>query len=211
MKPEKNTRNKAATDAAKEAQDSDLDALEAMAGQLDAATVCQPEDTFEDQMAQAEVQTVENELTEALVTANAKVEEYLTLAQRVQADFDNYRRRNQNVRGEAFEDGARAFVTTLLPVLDNLERAIGAAGDTADKALKEGVEMVQRQMLDAFTKRGVTSIERKGEKFDPNLENAVMQGNPEDGEPGTVCEVLQKGYQMGSCVLRHAMVKVVPD
>ena len=211
MKPEKNTRNKAATDAAKEAQDSDLDALEAMAGQLDAATVCQPEDTFEDQMAQAEVQTVENELTEALVTANAKVEEYLTLAQRVQADFDNYRRRNQNVRGEAFEDGARAFVTTLLPVLDNLERAIGAAGDTADNALKEGVEMVQRQMLDAFTKRGVTSIERKGEKFDPNLENAVMQGAPEDGEPGSVCEVFQKGYQMGATVLRHAMVKVVPE
>ena len=71
--------------------------------------------------------------------------------------------------------------------------------------------MVQRQLADAFTKRGVTPIDRKGEKFDPSLENAVMQGSPDDGEAGTVCEVFQKGYQMGGMVLRHAMVKVVPE
>ena len=65
--------------------------------------------------------------------------------------------------------------------------------------------------MEVIVKRGVTPIDRKGEPFDPNLENAVMQGSPEDGEPGTVCEVFQKGYQMGGTVLRHAMVKVVPD
>lgn len=193
------------------AQDERQEAVDALAGELDAATACATEDDFDAVKAEAEAQTVANELADALAAANAKAEEYLTLAQRVQADFDNYRRRNQNVRSEAFEDGARAFITTLLPVLDNLERAINAADETADKALREGVEMVRRQLAEVVVKRGVTVIDRKGEKFDPNLENAVMQGVPEDGEPGTVCEVLQKGYQMNGYVLRHAMVKVVPQ
>lgn len=148
---------------------------------------------------------------EELAAAIAKQEEYLNMAQRVQADFENFRRRNQNVRKEAFDDGARAFATTLLPVLDNLERAITAAQNSPDESLKSGVEMVYRQLVEAFEKRGITAIDRKGEKFDPNLENAVMQGAPEDGEPGTVCEVFQKGYQLEGMVLRHAMVKVVPE
>ncbi len=147
----------------------------------------------------------------ALAESNGKADEYLNLAQRVQADFDNFRRRNQNVRGEAFEDGARSIVVLLLPVLDNMERAMEAAKASEDKALKEGMEMVSRQLREVFKKRGVTPIERLGEKFDPNLENAIMNGAPEDGEAGTVCEVLQKGYRMGDTVLRHAMVKVVPE
>ena len=147
--------------------------------------------------------TAAAEAAEALAAAIAKQEEYLAMAQR----------RNQNVRKEAFDDGARAFATTLLPVIDNLERAITAAGKNAGEgdSLKSGVEMVLRQMCEAFEKRGITPISRQGEKFDPNLENAVMQGAPEDGEPGTVCEVLLKGYQMEGTVLRHAMVKVVPE
>ena len=168
--------------------------------------------------AEAEVQ--ENEIQqeaqetvtpEMLAEALAQKEEYLNLAQRVQADFDNFRRRNQNVRKEAFDEGARAFATTLLPVIDNMERAIAAAQQSTDESLRSGVEMVCRQMVEAFEKRGITAIDRKGEKFDPNLENAVMQGTEEDGEPGTVCEVFQKGYQMEGMVLRHAMVKVVPE
>ena len=153
----------------------------------------------------------ETNLADELAAAVAKQEEYLNMAQRVQADFDNFRRRNQNVRKEAFDEGARAFATTLLPVIDNLERAIAAAQNSTDESLHSGVEMVYRQLCEAFEKRGITTIDRKGEKFDPNLENAVMQGAPEDGEPGTVCEVFQKGYQMEGMVLRHAMVKVVPE
>lgn len=148
---------------------------------------------------------------EELAAAIAKQEEYLNMAQRVQADFDNFRRRNQNVRKEAFDEGACAFAATLLPVIDNMERAIAAARNSADESLLSGVEMVYRQLCEAFEKRGITAIDRKGEKFDPNLENAVMQGAPEDGEPGTVCEVFQKGYQMEGKVLRHSMVKVVPE
>ena len=148
---------------------------------------------------------------EELAAAVAKQEEYLNMAQRVQADFENFRRRNQNVRKEAFDEGARAFATTLLPVIDNMERAVAAAQNSSDESLRSGVEMVYRQLCEAFEKRGITTIDREGEKFDPNLENAVMQGTPEDGEPGTVCEVFQKGYQLEGMILRHAMVKVVPE
>lgn len=160
----------------------------------------------------AEKAADENEkLLEDLAAAVAKQEEYLNMAQRVQADFDNFRRRNQNVRKEAYDEGARAFATTLLPVIDNLERAIAAAENSADESLRSGVEMVCRQLCECFEKRGITPIDRLGEVFDPSLENAVMQGAPEDGEPGTVCAVFQKGYQMDGMVLRHAMVKVVPE
>ncbi len=214
MKPERDKKKKPETPEKTKPEtgsDADREAIEAMAGSLEDATACQLDDSFEAERAEAEAQTVANELADALAAANARSDEYLNLAQRVQADFDNYRRRNQNTRAEAFEDGARTFAATLLPVLDNLERAVGVASETTDSALKEGVEMVLRQLREAFEKRGLTAIDRKGEKFDPGLENAVMQGAPEDGEPGTVCEVFQKGYQMGGCVLRHAMVKVVPE
>lgn len=214
MQPEKDKRNPAAqAEEPAKTVDSEAEAVETLTDELEDATACEMpgEQQAQAERAKAAAETAAHEWADALVAANAKADEYLNLAQHVQADFDNYRRRNQNTRADAYEDGARAFITTLLPVLDNLERAIGAADDSADKSLRDGVVMVHRQLAEALTKRGVTPIDRKGEKFDPNLENAVMQGVPEDGEPGTVCDVLQKGYQMGGCVLRHAMVKVVPD
>ncbi len=146
---------------------------------------------------------------EALAAAEAKAEEYLNLAQRVQADFDNYRKRTKATRAEAFEDGAREFIKQLLPVVDNLERAI--AQETGDETLMTGVKLVYKQLMEALQKRGVTVIDRPGQPFDPALENAVMQGTADEGEPGTVCAVLQKGYKMGDTVLRHAMVKVVAE
>ena len=157
----------------------------------------------------AAVQTEIDDLQKQLEAAKKQSDEYLNMAQRVQADFDNYRKRTKATRAEAFEDGAREFIKQLLPVVDNLERAI--AQESADEALMTGVTLVYRQMMDALEKRGVSEINRAGEKFDPNLENAVMQGDSSEGEPGTVCIVLQKGYKMGEYVLRHAMVKVVAE
>jgi molecular chaperone GrpE len=153
----------------------------------------------------------EDPAQKALDEANAKATEYLQLAQRVQADFENFRRRNETVRADAYADGRKDVATVMLPVLDNLERAVEAAAGSQDEALKNGVEMVLKQMTDAYGKLDVKPIDRLGEKFDPNLENAILQGNEEDGEPGTVCQVLQKGYMIGDKVLRHAMVKVVPE
>ncbi len=149
------------------------------------------------------------DLKPLLEASRQKAEEYLNLAQRVQADFDNYRKRNQSVRADAFEEGAREVIISLLPVIDNLERALQS--ETADDKLHTGVEMVLKQLNDLLEKRGVTTIARVGEPFDPNLENAVLQGTPDEGEKGTVCQVLQKGYKLGSYVLRTAMVKVVPE
>ena len=149
------------------------------------------------------------DLKPLLEASRQKAEEYLNLAQRVQADFDNFRKRNQSVRADAYEEGGRDVIASLLPVIDNLERAVGI--ETTDDKLHTGVEMVLKQLNDLMEKRGVTVIDRQGEPFDPNLENAVIQGTPEDGEKGTVCQVLQKGYKMGNYVLRTAMVKVVPE
>ena len=150
-------------------------------------------------------------LQQALEDANAKANEYLAIAQRVQADFENYRRRNESIRTDAYADGRKDTAALMLPVLDNLERAVAAASESTDEALKNGVEMVLKQMTDVYGKLDVKPIDRLGEKFDPNLENAIMQGTEDEGEPGTVCQVLQKGYLIGDKVLRHAMVKVVPE
>ena len=143
-----------------------------------------------------------------LEKAKAQSDEYLDLAQRKQAEFANYRRRTEGIRAEAFDDGRREAVGQLLPIVDNLERALAAAGEE-ENALKSGVEMVLRQTRDALTKMGVEEIDPQGQPFDAELMNAVMQGTAEEGEPGTVCMVLQKGYKLGERVIRHAMVKVV--
>ena len=172
-----------------------------------------PEEASGDETETAEEAPVQDEdaLKKELEAANAKTAEYLAMAQRVQADFENYRKRNESVRADAFADGRRDVAAAMLPVLDNLERAVDAAADSADEALKNGMELVLKQMTDIYQKLDVTPIDRKGERFDPNLENAVLQGTAEEGEPGTVCQVLQKGYRMGDRVLRHAMVKVVAE
>ena len=165
----------------------------------------------EEAAAEAEQAPEENPLQKELDDANAKVSEYLAMAQRVQADFENYRKRNETVRADAYAEGRKDVAAMMLPVLDNLERASEAAAGCHDEALKNGIELVLRQMTEMYQKLEVTPIDRLGEMFDPNLENAVLQGTAEEGEPGTVCQVLQKGYRMKDRVLRHAMVKVVPE
>ena len=167
-----------------------------------------PEEEISEQpVPEEETNFMQKELDEA----NAKAAEYLALAQRIQADFENFRKRNESIRADAYADGRKDTAALMLPVLDNLERAVDAAAGSPDEALKNGVEMVLKQMTDAYGKMDVKPIDRLGERFDPNLENAIMQGTAEDGEPGTVCQVLQKGYMIGDKVLRHSMVKVVPE
>lgn len=187
-----------------------------------------PEENPQEMMPEEEKQPAEDEIPETeagepeeeaapekekteLEAAEEKVAEYLAMAQRVQADFENFRRRNESVRSDSFAEGKRDVAAAMLPVLDNLERAAAAAEKSPDEALKNGVSLVLKQMNDVYQKLSVTPINRLGEKFDPNLENAVLQGTEDEGEPGTVCQVLQKGYMMGDRVLRHAMVKVVPE
>ena len=169
------------------------------------------EETLNTETNEAEKEEQPDPARQALDEANAKAAEYLALAQRVQADFENFRRRNESVRADAYADGRKDTAAMMLPVLDNLERAVEAAAGSPDEALRNGVEMVLKQMTDDYGKLEVKPINRLGEKLDPNLENAILQGSEDEGEPGTVCQVLQKGYMIGDKVLRHAMVKVVPE
>lgn len=169
------------------------------------------EETRMEQEAAQEAQTPELDaaaLAAELEKTKAQCDEYLDLAQRKQAEFANYRRRTEGVRQEAFDDGRRDAIDKLLPVIDNIERALSAAGEE-ESGLKTGVEMVLRQTKETFAKMGVEEIDPLGQPFDAELHNAVMQGSAEEGEPGTVCMVLQKGYRLGGRVIRHAMVKVV--
>ena len=148
----------------------------------------------------------EEDLKAQLQRAQAQCDEYLNLAQRVQADFENYRRRNVAASTEAYDNGRFTIIEQILPVVDNLERAQDAM---RDEVMREGVALVLRQLLSLMEKWGVEVIDRCGEPFDPSLEHAVMQGGAEEGEPNCVCGVLQKGYRIGSRVLRYAMDKVV--
>lgn len=134
-------------------------------------------------------------------------QEYFDALLRERADFDNYKKRNAVAVSKAYADGKGDAAASLLPVLDNLDRALSVA---EDGPLKEGVLLVQRQMIDVFKSMGIEEIEAEGKEFDPNFHNAVMQAPADEGEEsGMVKDVLQKGYRMGDRVLRHSMVRVV--
>ena len=130
----------------------------------------------------------------------------IRLLQRTQADFDNYRRRNNDAKAESYEDGKRAVVKELLPVLDNFDRAMDA-DTTAAASWQDGVKMVYRQLFDVLSKLGLTEIDASA-GFDPSLHNAVLSEKSDSAASGEILQVLQKGYRMGDAILRHTMVKV---
>ncbi len=146
------------------------------------------------------------ELQAHIAAMRKEKDESVALLQRNQADFDNFRRRNQSVRKDSYDEGMRACVTELLPVLDNFDRAL-ENGECKDEAWREGVKLVYRQLTDILKKLGLEEVQTEG-KFDPNLHNAVAQEKAEGREPGEILAVFQKGYRMGERIVRHSMVKV---
>lgn len=140
---------------------------------------------------------------------SAACAEYLDAAKRIKAEFDNFRKRNETVRSDSYNEGVAQAVLMMLPVLDNLERAQETFAQ-AEEGQRVGMELILRQMMDSLEKLGVELIPAEGVKFDPNLHQAVMQIEAgEDQESGDVAQVLMKGYRMGDKVLRYAMVAVV--
>jgi len=133
-------------------------------------------------------------------------DEMKALAQRVQADFDNFRRRNATVMTDCREEGVRSCIKELLPVLDNFDRAMESAKGVQNDWL-EGVRLVQRQLMETLGKCGLKEIPAEG-MFDPNLHEAVMQEAAEGAESGAILAVFQKGYQVNDRIIRHSMVKV---
>ena len=151
------------------------------------------------------------ELNAYVKDAEAKRDEYLAMAQRTQADFDNFRRRNASLRIEVADDAVRDTVKEILPSLDNLERALAAAKASGDESpLAKGVEMTLRGMEDALVKLGMERVDANpGTAFDPEKHNAVMMVEADEEHPeGTIVECFQTGFMVKGKVVRYAMVRV---
>ncbi|MFD1412874.1 nucleotide exchange factor GrpE [Oceanobacillus jeddahense] len=127
---------------------------------------------------------------------------------RLQAEFDNYKRRTLKEREADRKYKAQDMVQELLPVMDNFERALQVEVSEENKSILEGIDMVYRQLQDVFTSQGVSVIETEGVDFDPNVHHAVMQIEDDSVEANKVVEELQKGYLLKDRVIRPAMVKV---
>ncbi len=155
----------------------------------------------------AEATELAGDLDELVRTA-AQRDEYLALAQRTQADFENYRKRVAREAAAAQERGCAALAKELLPALDNLDRALEAAA--ADDPLLEGVRLVRTELNAALGRAGIESFSPLGEEFDPSLHEAMATlPQPPGGKPsGTVVEVYQPGYRLGKSIIRPARVVV---
>ena len=127
---------------------------------------------------------------------------------RTAAEFDNYRKRIDRERRDQFESAASSLLVEILPVVDNLERALQAPSGPEAAAFRAGVELIHRQLVDLLRKRGVTPIEALGADFDPRFHQAVSQESSATHRDGEVMEEMQRGYMLGDRLLRPAMVKV---
>ncbi|MCD8016915.1 MAG: nucleotide exchange factor GrpE [Oscillospiraceae bacterium] len=125
---------------------------------------------------------------------------------RLMAEYDNFRKRTAKEKESLYTDIRVETITKFLPVYDNLERAL--AVESADEALKKGIEMTMTQLTDVMQKLGVEAIEAKGQTFDPNLHNAVMHIEDESYGEGEIVEEFQKGFKIADKVIRFSMVKV---
>jgi molecular chaperone GrpE len=143
-----------------------------------------------------------------LVAVASQRDEYLALAQRTQADFENYRKRVAREAAVAQERGVSGLAKELLPALDNLDRALDSAEE--DDPLLQGVRLVRAELAAALARAGIESFSPAGELFDPAVHEAMAtaEQGPEGPPSGTVVEVYQPGYRLGSSILRPARVVV---
>ena len=149
------------------------------------------------------------ETPEEVVEANPWEEKYNeehNLRLRLAAEYDNFRKRTAKEKEQSYTNGKADAVEKLLPVYDNLERALNQ--ETEDTAYKKGVEMTMAELVKIFTSLGVEIFGEKGDAFDPNLHNAVMHIDDETLEENTISQVFQKGFKVGEKIVRFAMVQV---
>lgn len=165
----------------------------------------------EDSLDSNDMSSLEKNMTlEAeLVQAKAKADEHYDRLLRLQAEFDNYRKRTQKEKAEIIKYASEHLIEELLPVLDNFERAASSAQLNPDlKTFSQGVDLIFRQLQTALGKEGLKMIEAMGQPFDPNLHDAVLRVESDEHPENTVVEELQKGYYLKEKVLRPSMVKV---
>jgi molecular chaperone GrpE len=144
-----------------------------------------------------------------LARARSEAESYLDDLRRLQADFENYRKRTLREQTARTASASQALVARLLPVVDNFERAVSAAEQSHDfDRMLKGVEMVLGELRQVLEGEGLVKIEAEGKPFDPERHEAVIAVEQEDAEPGMVVDIVRAGYELGGKVLRPAMVKV---
>jgi molecular chaperone GrpE len=160
--------------------------------------------------ATAETAEATNELERELAELRKTADENYQRLLRAQADFDNFRRRTRQEKEEFAKYASQKLIESLLPVVDNFERAVSASREQKDyDSLVRGLDMIIRQLYQVFEAEGVQPIDAVGKPFNPELHQAVMQAPAEDGvESGIVLEELQKGYILKDRVIRPSMVKV---
>jgi molecular chaperone GrpE len=165
-------------------------------------------DNQSSEQAQAAASAVLDDI-ESLRARALERDQYLSLLQRTQADFENYQKRNQRERDLERRFAHFGFARELLTALDNLDRATAAAQQAKESGpLVQGVAMVQNQLLELMRRHGITPIEALGKTFDPNLHQAVMQEPTDAAPPNTVTKVLERGFMIYDRVLRPAHVVV---
>ena len=151
---------------------------------------------------QAEIDALKEEIEALKSEAKEKDDKYLRLA----AEYDNFRRRSREEKDATYSSAMADTVAELLPIIDNLERA--AAFDDGEK-VKEGLKMIASTVGASLSKLGVESFGNIGDKFDPNLHNAVMHDEDDSERENEITDVFQKGYKKGNKIIRFAMVKTV--
>jgi molecular chaperone GrpE len=149
----------------------------------------------------------EPEPEDELTQAKRERDEYLVLAQRNQADFENYRKRAAKETAAAGRRARSGLIGELLPVVDNLERALASAGEQ-EEHLADGVRLVHSELVAVLARNGVEQFDPAGQKFDPSFHEALSTREAEGAEPGVVLDVVEKGYSLDETVLRPARVVV---
>ena len=151
-------------------------------------------------------ETEETQETETI--EKEKYDELYDKHLRLMAEYDNFKKRTQKEKEELFGFATSDTIEKLLPVIDNLERAIESIKEEEKNTFSDGVEMILRQLFEIFEKLGVSEIEAVGKEFDPNLHNAVMHIEDDDVQANTIVEQFVKGYKYKDKVIRYSMVKV---
>jgi molecular chaperone GrpE len=177
---------------------ADLDQPDAVAEEGDGAQALSPEPAADVDEMSAEA---------ALAAAEAQRDEYLADLQRLAADFDNYRKRALRDQQAFAARASERLVAKLLPVLDDLERALAAAEHHEEAKVIEGVQMTTSALAAALASEGLEEIPADG-SFDPHVHEALLTQPTEGAEPGTIVQVVQRGYRLGAAVLRPARVIV---
>jgi molecular chaperone GrpE len=194
-------------------QNADATAIDEVRDEKQNELHCEsPKDEEAVQQVQNDSKDIELEkLREQLEEKTKQCDEYFDMLQRTAAEYDNFRKRTAKEKEVLYSEALGDVIAAFLPVIDNIERALGACSqnnEEDEQSIKEGINLIYRQINDILKKLGVKEIKSVGEVFDPKVHDAVMHIEDESYEDGIVVEEFQKGYIYKDKVIRHSVVKV---